>query len=137
MLLTPGQAHDVTAYDGLMAERDNAPAAMLGDKGYASDAIRQDLRGRGAAPEIPTRSNRTLRYALDKQVYKLRSRIERLIGHLKEDRRVATRFVKTERPKAATSGLSCSPASGSASGLYTKPSGKWWCGPRPRRDPAA
>jgi hypothetical protein len=32
-----------------MAERDSDPDAMLADKGYDSDAIRQDLLDRGAA----------------------------------------------------------------------------------------
>ncbi len=38
-----------------MEQRDSDPGAMLADKGYDSDAIRQDLRDRGAAPEIPTK----------------------------------------------------------------------------------
>ena len=58
VVLTPGQAHDVTAYPTLMAERDSDPGALLADKGYDSDAIRQDLRDRGAAPEIPTKRSR-------------------------------------------------------------------------------
>ena len=53
-----GEAHDATAYDGLMQQRDSDPGAMLADKGYDSDAIRHDLRDSGATPEIPTRSNR-------------------------------------------------------------------------------
>jgi hypothetical protein len=36
-----------------MEQRDSDPGAMLMDKGYDSDAIRQDLRDRGTAPEIP------------------------------------------------------------------------------------
>ena len=39
-------------------ERDSDPGTMLADKGYDSDAIRQDLRDSGATPKIPTRSNR-------------------------------------------------------------------------------
>ncbi len=41
--VTPGQASDMTAYDDLMAEDAPLPEAMLGDKGYDSDAIRIDL----------------------------------------------------------------------------------------------
>ncbi len=64
---TPGQAHDVTAYDDLMDQRDSDPGALLADKRYDSDAIRQDLRDRGASPEIPTKRkrNRTVRYAVE------------------------------------------------------------------------
>ena len=52
------EAHDVTAYDGLMQQRDSDPGAMLADKSYDSDKIRNDLRDRGATTEIPSRSNR-------------------------------------------------------------------------------
>jgi transposase len=93
--VTPGEAHDVTAYDGLMEQRDSDPGALLADKGYDSDAIRQDLRDRGASPEIPTKSNRTEQYSVDKALYALRARVEHRIGHLKEQRRIAMRFEKT------------------------------------------
>ena len=39
VVLSEGEAHDVTAYDGLMEQRDSDPGAMLADKGYDSDAI--------------------------------------------------------------------------------------------------
>jgi transposase len=92
--LSEGEARDVTAYDGLMQQRDSDPGAMLADKGYDSDAIRHDLRCRGATPEIPTKSNRKLQYPVSKPLYALRSRIECFIGHLKEQRRIATRYDK-------------------------------------------
>jgi transposase len=94
VLLSEGEAHDATAYDGLMQQRDSDPGAMLADKGYDSDAIRNDLRDSGTAPEIPTKSNRKVQYSVDKPLYALRSRIECSIGHLKEQRRIATRYDK-------------------------------------------
>ena len=54
-----------------------------------------DLHDRGAAPEIPTKRNRKLQYLVSKPLYALRSRIECFIGHLKEHRRIATRYDKT------------------------------------------
>jgi transposase len=93
--LSEGEAHDVTAYEELMEQRDSDPGAMLADKGYDSDAIRQDLHDRGAAPEIPTKRNRKVQYLVSRPLYALRSRIECFIGHLKEQRRVATRYDKT------------------------------------------
>jgi transposase len=95
VVLSAGEAHDITAYDGLMEQRDSDPGAMLADKGYDSDAIRQDLRDRGATPEIPTKRNRKVQYSVSKPLYALRSRIECFIGHLKEQRRIATRYDKT------------------------------------------
>ncbi len=94
VVLSEGEAHDVTAYDGLMQQRDSDPGAMLADKGYDSDAIRHDLRDSGATPEIPSRSNRKVQYSISKPLYALRSRIECFIGHLKEQRRIATRYDK-------------------------------------------
>jgi transposase len=89
-----GEAHDVTAYDGLMQQRDSDPGAMLADKGYDSDAIRHDLRDSGATSEIPTKSDRKVQYSVSKPFYAARSRIECFIGHLKEQRRIATRYDK-------------------------------------------
>jgi transposase len=94
VVLSEGEAHDVTAYEELMEQRDSDPGAMLADKGYDSDAIRHDLRDSGATPEIPTKSNRKVQYSISKPLYALRSRIECFIGNLKEQRRIATRYDK-------------------------------------------
>ena len=94
VVLSEGEAHEVTAYDGLMQQRDSDPGAMLADKGYDSDTIRHDLRDSGATPEIPSRSNRKVQYSISKPLYALRSRIECFIEHLKEQRRIATRYDK-------------------------------------------
>ena len=115
-MLSEGEAHDVTAYDELMEQRDSDPGAMLADKGYDSDAIRQDLRDRGTAPEIPTKRNRTVQYSVSQPLYALRSRIECFIGHLKEQRRIATRYDRTARSSWA---LSCADAVASGSGSST------------------
>jgi transposase len=94
-VLSEGEAHDVTAYDELMEQRDSDPGAMLADKGYDNDVIRQDLHDCGAAPEIPTKRNRKVQYLVSRPLYALRSRIECFIGHLREQRRIATRYDKT------------------------------------------
>jgi hypothetical protein len=36
VVLTPGETHDVTAYDALMQQRDSDPGAMLADKGLST-----------------------------------------------------------------------------------------------------
>ncbi len=78
-----------------MAARDSDPAIMLADKGYDSDAIRQDLQDCGAEPEIPTKRNRIVQHSVDRPLYALRNRIERFINRLKNSRRVATRYDHT------------------------------------------
>jgi transposase len=93
-VITPGQAHDVTAYPALMEEVDCDPERMLADKGYDSDAVRQDIGNRGGEPMIPTKSNRKVQVVVDKAIYGLRNRIERFFNRLKNSRRVATRFDK-------------------------------------------
>jgi transposase len=94
VVLSEGEAHDVTAYDGLVQQRDSDPGAMLADNGYDSDAIRDDLRDSGATPEIPIKSNRKVQYSVSKPLYALRLRIECFIGYLKEQRCIATRYDK-------------------------------------------
>ena len=79
-----------------MEQRNSEPSILLADRGYDSDAIRQDTRNRGAIPAIPTKRNRKVQYSIDKPLYRLRSRIECFIGHLKEQRRIATRYDKAD-----------------------------------------
>lgn len=93
-MITPGQEHDVTAYPDLMAEIDNDPEQLLADKGYDSDAVRKDMAERGGKALIPTKRNRKVQLFVDKAVYTLRNRIERMFNRLKNSRRVATRFDK-------------------------------------------
>ena len=76
---TAGQEADCSNYDALMEARDRDPAIMLGDKGYDSDVIRQDLRDRGAVPEISIKRNRHVQHSVSKPFYALRSRSERLL----------------------------------------------------------
>jgi len=92
--ITPGQVHDVTAYPALMNTIDCDPQQMLGDKGYDSEALRQDIKQRGGKAEIPSIASRKIQHTVDKAVYALRNRIERFFNRLKNSRRVATRYDK-------------------------------------------
>lgn len=94
-VITPGEAHDATAYDALMEQEDVRPKTLLADKGYDSDAIREDACFHGTNPVIPTKSNRKVQRPVDKELYALRNRIERFFNKLKNARRVATRYDKT------------------------------------------
>ena len=58
IVITPGQAHDVTAFPALMHELDHDPEQMLGDKGYDSAAVRQEIEKRGGEAVIPTTASR-------------------------------------------------------------------------------
>ena len=78
-----------------MAERDSDPDILLGDRGYDSDPIRDDMRARGGRPEIPTKRNRLVQHSVNRRLYAMRNRIERFINHLKNSRRIATRYDHT------------------------------------------
>jgi hypothetical protein len=56
---------------------------LLGDKGYDSDAVRQEIVDHGGEALIPTKANRKVQYTVDKAIYGLRNRIERFFNRLK------------------------------------------------------
>jgi transposase len=90
--LTPGEAADCKAYDTLINLPEQAPDALLADKAYDTDAIRADLKARRIKPVIPPKSNRTATIRYSKRLYRQRNCIERVLGHLKINRAIATRY---------------------------------------------
>ncbi len=109
--LTPGQTHEAAAFDAVMVGADAHlidaegepiawPVALAGDKGYRADWIDAYLLELGIQPVIPSKANqdRDARpVAFDKDAYRGRNIVERLIGWLKECRRVFSRFEKTAK----------------------------------------
>lgn len=71
-----------------------APSALLADKGYDSDVIRDDLIARGIEPVIPGRRNRKEPIRYSRELYRLRNGIERTFGRIKINRAIATRYDK-------------------------------------------
>ncbi len=69
--------------------------ALLADKGYDSDAVRDTLASMNVEAVIPARRNRRNPAAHDRVKYRWRNQIERLFNKLKNWRRVATRYDKT------------------------------------------
>jgi transposase len=81
-------------------ERVAWPFAIGGDKGYRADWIDEYLLNLEIVPVIPSKENedRTLRpVEFDKEAYRRRNIVERLIGWLKENRRIFSRFEKTAK----------------------------------------
>ncbi len=74
------------------------PEHVVADRGYDADRIRQWLRSRGIKATIPEREGKRPRqgrpFAFNSETYKRRNVIERLIGWLKECRRLSTRYEK-------------------------------------------
>ncbi len=73
------------------------PRYLLADKGYDTNAIRDRLKEDGVRATIPSKSNRVKAIRWNKAIYRERNRIERMIGHLKINRAVATRYDKLAR----------------------------------------
>ena len=107
IVITPGQAHDVTAVPALMHAIDCDPEQMLGDKGYDSEPVRQDIEQRGGQAMIPSIASRKVQHTVDKALYALRNRIERFFNRAKNSRRVATRYDKLSESFAAFVLLAC------------------------------
>ncbi len=80
-----------------MALADAKPSYLLADKGYDSDAIRDNLQAAGIHSCIPPKSNRKAQIRWNRRIYRERNRIERMIGHLKINRAIATRYDKLAR----------------------------------------
>ncbi len=90
-MLTGGQVADCAAADALL---DQMPATTIlhGDKGYDSNAVRNKIESKGAAPNIPPKVNRRWKNCFSPYLYRDRNAIERMFGRIKDFRRIATRY---------------------------------------------
>lgn len=70
------------------------PRRLAGDKGYSFTTVRRYLRRRGIQAVIPTRKDQRSNPRFDRATYRRRNIIERAVGWLKENRRLATRYEK-------------------------------------------
>ena len=102
--VTAGQMGDVRPAPGLIEKLPKA-AQMLADTAYDSDKFREFLIARGSTPVIKPNPTRKKIPPFDKVSYKGRNVIERAFSHLKDWRRVATRYDKLARNYRATVSL--------------------------------
>ena len=89
-VITPGQASDITAVPDLL--RGQQAGAVLADKAYDSNDLRQRIADMKAEAVIPSKRNRKVFIPHDEAAYKHRNQIERCFGRLKHFRRFATRY---------------------------------------------
>jgi len=100
--LTPGQRHESKGFEPLMEhvltatdeEEPPWPEKMAGDRGYSYPEVRDWLDEHDIEAVIPTRKDQPSLESFDKEAYRERNLIERLVGWLKERRRLATRYEK-------------------------------------------
>lgn len=91
---------------------------FVADKGYDAGVIRADLTARYIHTVIPGGSNRCVKIEYDRALYKQRNRIERMFGHQKINRAIATRYDHWPIASSAWSAL-LPPDTGS--NLFTPP----------------
>jgi transposase len=98
-VLLPGQQHDITSFDVLMAGV--ACLALIGDKAFDAHWLRQRLAGKGIESVIPLREGTTGHAPHDAEKYRWRHLVENFFCSLKAFRRIATRYEKTDKCFAA------------------------------------
>lgn len=93
-ILLPGHRHDSLGVAPLIAGIDFD--ALLGDKAFDIDWIRAEINNRGALAVIPPKANRKHPILCDLAMYRWRHLVENFFCNLKEFRRIATRYDKTD-----------------------------------------
>ncbi len=97
--LSPGQAGDAPEGRRLLTELGAAsePCALIMDRAYEGDETRNlAAEELGFFPIVPPKSSRTEPWEHDKELYKKRNEVERLLRRLKGFRRIFTRFDKLD-----------------------------------------
>ncbi len=98
-VLLPGQRHDCIGVAPLL-DTINFDA-LIGDKGFDNDALRAELKHRKAQAVIPPKADRKAPIPCDFAMYRWRHLVENFFCDLKQNRRIATRYDKTDQSFAA------------------------------------
>lgn len=98
-ILLPGQRHDSIAapelIDGIKMD------ALLADKGFDNNRLRDLLRETNTQAVIPSKADRKTPIPCDFAMYRWRHLIENFFCNLKQFRGIATRYDKTDESCAA------------------------------------
>ncbi len=92
-LLTPGQAADCRAAK-IPLRRLPSGVLVMADRAYDTDAVRERIQTQGAVPNIPPKRTRRWKHCFSPVLYRGRNAIERIVGRLKDFRRIAPRYGK-------------------------------------------
>lgn len=101
-VLQPGHRHESLVFEQLMDKGRVRcrggyrlrPKRVAGDKAYSNRRIRSWCRRHHVRVTIPRKADERRRGPFNKQLYKLRAKVEQLINRLKQFRRIATRYEK-------------------------------------------
>ena len=93
-VLMPVQRNDIMGVrpliDGIAFD------ALLGDKAFDANWLREDIDNRGAQAVIPPRKHRKTLIDYDSEMYKWRHLVENYFAKIKHFRGIATRYDKTD-----------------------------------------
>lgn len=90
LIVTAGQVGDCTQAEALL--KGQSASAILADKAYDSNDLREKIAIMKAAAVIPSNRSRKVIIPHDTEIYRHRNRIERCFNRLKHFRRFATRY---------------------------------------------
>ena len=96
--LSPGQAHDAPEGRKLLEQSKEQLGAwhLLMDRAYEGKETRQLALDLGMTPVVPPKKNRLQPWEYDREMYKRRNEVERLVRRLKGFRRIFSRFEKLD-----------------------------------------
>jgi len=105
--ITGGEVHDSKAAPTLIDMLPNADY-IIADRGYDSEALREQIRGKNAIPVIPRKKNSKVgNDDIDWCLYKYRHLVENVFSRLKQYLGIATRYDKLKRNYEGTLALAC------------------------------
>jgi len=81
--------------------------ALIGDTGYDSNDLRDEVRYRGLKAVIHSKPERKRKKPLDRTLYRIRYRVEVFFHNLKRFRAIATRYEKTAKNYLALMHVAC------------------------------
>lgn len=90
----PGQRSEIVGVPGLI--KGLSFGALLADKAFDADHLRDELHKRNAEAVIPAKRNRIIHIPHDEEMYKWRHLVENYFCKIKEFRSVNTRYDKTD-----------------------------------------
>ncbi|MDG1207677.1 MAG: transposase [Paracoccaceae bacterium] len=94
--ITGAQTHDSKAL-GAFLGWNVPPLAIVADKAYGSNAIRQAIADEGSVAVIPSKSNARIPDPHHPNIYAMRNEVERFFCKMKDMRRLTTQHEKLKR----------------------------------------
>jgi transposase len=105
--ITSGATHDCKAAPKLIAKLPQA-GAVIADKGYDSETLREQITSKGSRVVIPRKRNsKKGNDDLDRGLYRYRHLVENAFARLKQFRGLATRFDKLKRNYESVVAMAC------------------------------